>query len=337
MIKGENYDLDDVYNMDETGICWKSLPKKTLIHAGERGAEGGKIKKDRFTAAMCANATGTHRLPLLVIGKYQNPRCFKHVVSLPVHYRWQKSSWITSVIFSDWLLTFKRLVERHQAKNGRSGKVLLLVDNCAAHNTVEGFDFGDKFKLVFLPPNTTSLIQPMDQGVIVKVKRLFQGKFLRKVLQCKGGIVKFYDDYDMKDAIDMLVASWNELTPDNLRRAWNNIMPFREDRDITKSLTVEPDNDEDWTELIQKIDRHVTVADVHDWMEEKEKAEEEVTGDDTEDSDIPELEYDDDSNVGDDVNDELETAFRVVLKWAEKHRDEHVKTMVETLYSFFNQ
>ena len=58
--------LEDVYNTEETRRrwCWKSLPRKTLAYAGEKRAEGGKIRKDRITVCMCANATGTHRLLL---------------------------------------------------------------------------------------------------------------------------------------------------------------------------------------------------------------------------------------------------------------------------------
>jgi hypothetical protein len=39
----------------------------------------------------------------------------------------------------------------------------MIVDNCPAHPHVKGLK---SMKLVFLPPNTTSVTQPMDQGVI---------------------------------------------------------------------------------------------------------------------------------------------------------------------------
>ena len=38
-------------------------------------------------------------------------------------------------------------------------------------------------KLVFLPPNTTSITQPMDQGVIQALKLKFRKKQLRNILQ----------------------------------------------------------------------------------------------------------------------------------------------------------
>ena len=42
---------------------------------------GGKLSKDRLTAMECANMSGSDKLPILVIGKSKNPRCFENVKS----------------------------------------------------------------------------------------------------------------------------------------------------------------------------------------------------------------------------------------------------------------
>jgi hypothetical protein len=41
--------------------------------------EGRKQNKERITLAICYNGDGSKRLPLWVIGKYNNPRCFKNI------------------------------------------------------------------------------------------------------------------------------------------------------------------------------------------------------------------------------------------------------------------
>jgi len=46
---------------------------------------GGKKSKERITVLLGANTSGTEKSKLLVIGKYQKPRCLKNVKSLPVH------------------------------------------------------------------------------------------------------------------------------------------------------------------------------------------------------------------------------------------------------------
>ena len=77
------------------------LLNKTLASRSEREASAMKKQKDSTTLMACSNATGTHKLPLMFIGKAENPRCFKNVnkKALPVHYYSQKNAWINTDIF----------------------------------------------------------------------------------------------------------------------------------------------------------------------------------------------------------------------------------------------
>ncbi|GFU65080.1 jerky-like protein [Trichonephila clavipes] len=74
---------------------------------------------------VCANASGTHSLPLLVIGKSKKPRYFKNVSCLPTLYKQQKNAWINSALFflngtlKDFIPNVKKLRERE----GKTGKV----------------------------------------------------------------------------------------------------------------------------------------------------------------------------------------------------------------------
>jgi len=68
-IEKEQLTLNQVYNCDETGLCWKALPSKTLASRRERTAPGYKGRKERVTILTCANATGDHKLHLTMIGK----------------------------------------------------------------------------------------------------------------------------------------------------------------------------------------------------------------------------------------------------------------------------
>ncbi|MBA0881056.1 hypothetical protein Goshw_008511, partial [Gossypium schwendimanii] len=67
------------------------------------------------------------KVPLWVIGKFANPRCFKHVNidNLNCHYRANKKAWMIGLLFQDFV---------HWFDAGMTGrKVLLIVDNCPAH------------------------------------------------------------------------------------------------------------------------------------------------------------------------------------------------------------
>ena len=142
----------------------------------EKQAPGFKKAKDRLTVLGCTNATGTHKLKHVLTGKSTKPRCFKNVNivmdALPVIYKSQRNAWMNSEIFAEWFSKeFVPAVKRHQRlQNIRSPKALLLIDNCSAHPDELSSRDGS-VTCMFLPPNTTSLIQPMDQGVLQAMKK----------------------------------------------------------------------------------------------------------------------------------------------------------------------
>ena len=185
VIEEKNLIPEQIYNADETGLLWKCLPQRTLVSCREKSAPGFKKAKDHLTVLGCTNATGTHKLKPVLIGKSARPRCFKHVNmdALPVIYKSQRNAWMNSEIFVEWFKKdFVPAVKSHQrSQNIRSPKALLLIDNCSAHPDELSSRDGS-VTCLFLPPNTTSLIQPMDQGVLQAMKNRYKRKLLQKVI-----------------------------------------------------------------------------------------------------------------------------------------------------------
>jgi hypothetical protein len=95
------YSLDQVFNANETGLRWKLMPSRSLVHSGENQAKNFKQAKDRVTLLGCCNASGTCKLPLVFIHKSARPRCFKNVEmsSLPVSYLSQPKAWMDASLF----------------------------------------------------------------------------------------------------------------------------------------------------------------------------------------------------------------------------------------------
>ena len=133
MIEEKGLVPEQIYNLDETGLLWKCLPQRTLLSCREKSALGFKKAKDRLTVLGCTNATGTHKLKPVLIGKSTKPRCFKNVNmdALPVIYKSQRNAWMNL----EWFLKeFVQAVKRHQRlQNIRSPRALLLTDNYSAH------------------------------------------------------------------------------------------------------------------------------------------------------------------------------------------------------------
>nr|XP_012151897.1 PREDICTED: jerky protein homolog-like [Megachile rotundata] len=118
-------------------------------------------------------------------------------------------------------------VRQYQLENGVVGKVILLVDNCSSHKDREPEEL---FEVLYLPPNTTSLIQPMDQGVIAKFKTLYRHQILRRILQYEKRMEEFYKSFNIKDCIDLVNKSWMDITATNIYNSWSKILP-RDNKD----------------------------------------------------------------------------------------------------------
>ena len=50
----------------------------------------------------CSNPSGSHKLPLLFMGKATNPRCFKYVNKAALSVVYKSQAWADAAIFTDW-------------------------------------------------------------------------------------------------------------------------------------------------------------------------------------------------------------------------------------------
>ncbi len=73
------YDLENVYNMDETTLFFRLLPRCSLLMPNEdiSTTRGKKKSKDRVSLIVCTNAMGTHKIPYTLIGKPKAPAYIK--------------------------------------------------------------------------------------------------------------------------------------------------------------------------------------------------------------------------------------------------------------------
>ncbi|XP_057339399.1 tigger transposable element-derived protein 4-like [Microplitis mediator] len=123
----QGYKPEDIFNAGELGLFYNMTPDKTLKFKGDN-CTGVKLSKTRITVMAAANMTGSY---------YEN----------------NNKSWMTSKIFEKWLRNWDSQLQLQKRK------ILLVVDNCPAHCLVENLEY---IKVVFLPPNVTSVLQPLD-------------------------------------------------------------------------------------------------------------------------------------------------------------------------------
>jgi hypothetical protein len=165
--KLRGFSLRDIYNMDETGLFFRQQGANRGLATKKQKRH--KLNKERVTVVICVNADGSDKGHLLFIGKSKNPRCMKPFKnddsSLNTAYEANQKAWMTKLLFNDWLKSFDGSMDGH--------KGALLMDNCPAHGTEADLPPLKNTTVIFLPPNTTSMIQPCDAGIIHTFKAYF--------------------------------------------------------------------------------------------------------------------------------------------------------------------
>ena len=264
-----------MFNCDETGLYYKLLPQKSLAAHFEKSADGCKTQKERVTINACSNASGTIKLPLLLIGKSKNPRCFKNVSrdSLPILCANQSNAWVNATLFTDWFhQNFVPTVQEKLRERGCEPKAVLLLDNCSAHPDEEELISADgKVIAKFLPPNVMSLIQPMDQGVLVAIKRRYRRKILEElVFQDNNGtsLVNFLRGIHLFKVSEMIAASWNEIQPKTLRLSWRKIFPLEDDDDDNNQESpVCAPTVEEFHSFFEVLGQELDESEVGEWLQ----------------------------------------------------------------------
>uniref|UniRef100_A0A131YLB4 Tigger transposase n=1 Tax=Rhipicephalus appendiculatus TaxID=34631 RepID=A0A131YLB4_RHIAP len=144
------------------------LPRQTLDARGQK-CHGGKINKACVTVFLAANMDGLMKLRPFMIGKFKTSNCMRNCRDLPVTYASKRKSWMTRELFGIWLRDW----DGELGDQGRN--VCLPVDNCSAHYADVQLS---NIELKFLPPNTTSKLQPLDQGIIRAFKAIYKRRLV---------------------------------------------------------------------------------------------------------------------------------------------------------------
>ena len=203
------YSPNDIYNGDETALFYKSLPHRTYCFDGDKPAGSAK-RKDRLTLLIITNMDGSDHRKLSVIGKSKTPRCLQkkykmQVKDMSVDWYASKNAWMTGEIHHQIMTKLNnemRLSNRH---------ILYVCDNASSHQ-VRGYSH---VKFLMLPPNATSIMQPLDQGIILSAKRRYKKKLAERYLACvekNKDANSLLKALDIVQATNMIAASWRETS-----------------------------------------------------------------------------------------------------------------------------
>ena len=230
-----DYLPEQVFNLDETSLYPYRTFERTYISEEEKKKPGFKASKQRLTLLLGTNLVG-HKLKPLLIGKSEKPHCFKGVImeNLPCHYYYSPKGWMTSLIWGHYTsFNLDNELKNYCRDQNIDYKILLLCDNFSGHNehyTVSS----ENIRIMFLPANTTSLIQPMDQGIIrmfkVNYTRISLHRMVAKIdaddeTDDKDIVRDFMKKFNLKHAIHIMNDAWQCVSVNCIKGAWRKLCP----------------------------------------------------------------------------------------------------------------
>ncbi|KFD64458.1 hypothetical protein M514_23305 [Trichuris suis] len=110
---------------------------------------------------------------------------------------------------------------------GMEFKVLLLLDNAGGHHADV---HSEGFQIQLLPPNTTSLIQPMDQGVIRAFKALYTKISLQRIVNAMDADENFmlkgyWREFSISACLSVIQSALREMKKETLNTCWKKLWP----------------------------------------------------------------------------------------------------------------
>ncbi|KAM9226313.1 tigger transposable element-derived protein 1-like [Dugong dugon] len=229
LIKEKGYHPKQVFSCDETGLLWKKMPNRTYVHKSAKESPGHKTRKDRLTLVLCGNAAG-HMIKPGVVYRAKNPRALKNKNKnyLPVFWQHNQKAWVTAILFMQWFhQCFIPEVKKYLEEEGLEFKVLLIIDSAPGHPESVCYE-NENIEVVFLPPNTTSLLHPLDQGIIQFVKATYTQLVFDHTQSAIDAdpnldLMQCWKSFTVADAITLIKAAVDELKPEIINACWKNL------------------------------------------------------------------------------------------------------------------
>lgn len=109
--------------------------------------------------------------------------------------------------------------------------VLFLVDSAPSHPECHEFNIKGVVRVVSLPPNAVSLIQPVGQRVIRTLKAHYTLCCMERIVNAmernpeRENIMKVWKDYTIEDAVIVPAKAVKVIKPKAINSCWRKLCP----------------------------------------------------------------------------------------------------------------
>ncbi len=272
-----NYDISNIYNMDESGLFYRMGPSRSYLDGNEdrretRGTSMQKHKK-RVTIVLCVNADGSHNFPVQYIGHSAKPTALKdpRFSALKSQYSSQTNAWMDSNMFTNWIQSWYA-----EVKKISNGPWCIVMDNCGGHESALSIP---GVEIVTLPPRSTAKHQPLDLGLIANAKIRYRSVLLsetinvlqqRRISNSTFPLTSGNGKWGLRegqlphigDAIELFNQSWSGVSKTIIIKCWLKSECLGEDHTSNLKQKIELLNSDGDVDIDLTVGRSVTSASI---------------------------------------------------------------------------
>ena len=213
----QGYNKDDIWSMDEVGMCWKALPSCGFEQKCKERKGEGRRSEQRITLAFFVTASGMKERPV-VVWTSDNPQCLRSIDKnlLPVDYYGHGRAWMTTEMVESILTKLNQCLFR------LNRSILLLLDNASCHPEELATKFSN-IRVFFLPSNTRSKVQPLNLGVIQSFKVHYRSLFLKYIVSMVDECDKatgVASSVNILTAIRWVAQAWLMVKPETISKCF---------------------------------------------------------------------------------------------------------------------
>ena len=172
-----------VINWDQTGIKYVPVSNWTMAKQGSKKVEiVGVSDKHQITAVFAGTLSGTF-LPPQIIDKGKTKACLPNVTFRnDWHITFSHNHWANETTVKDYITNIivpYIMRKKEELKLHSEQRALCIIDNFSAQCTDEVLELLERHKIdtVFVPPNCTCVLQPMDLSINKPVKDILKNEF----------------------------------------------------------------------------------------------------------------------------------------------------------------
>ena len=231
----KTYARDCIFNADETGVLYDDDPGTILCEQGHSHSAKipGRPRSERVSVLLTISATGKKLPPLIIFKGTPGGPLEREVAgfSPQVTATVQRNAWMDSQV---WCQHFIHGEWASFIASEFPGPLAIYVDNLKCHVSQESQEAFAAWgtEVVPLPKNTTSILQPLDVGVMGPFKKKLRAITLSYELhQLRENaalplrerlltLARLPGREKRKLVVDRIIRAWDSIDEQCIRRAW---------------------------------------------------------------------------------------------------------------------